>query len=114
MKRHLFYTFLVIFVATTIVTLLGLIGLIHIPGGYLTGLVSAFLVELAGAVVAIFRRADFFTDEDQKHAEELKRTREQHQDEIKQLQRQQSQREQQEIASITASLQGKIDLLTRH
>jgi len=64
MKRHLFYTFLGIFLATSIVTLLGVIGAINIASGYLTSLVAAFLIELAGAVIAIFQRADFFsTDE---------------------------------------------------
>jgi hypothetical protein len=63
MKRHLFYTFLTLFVLTSIVTLLGVTGVITIRDGYLTSLVAAFLVETAGAVIAIFNRADFFTDD---------------------------------------------------
>jgi hypothetical protein len=60
MKRHLFYTFLGIFIATSVVTLLGVTGIIHIVDGYLWPLVAAFLIELAGAVVAVFSRAEFF------------------------------------------------------
>ena len=62
MKRHLFYTFLLIFTATSVVTLLGVTGIVHIVEGYLWPLVGAFLLELAGAVVAIFRRARFFDE----------------------------------------------------
>ena len=63
MKTHLFYTFLAIFAATAIVTLLGVTNVIVIREGYLTALVSAFLIELAGAVIAIFRSAKFFAPE---------------------------------------------------
>ena len=71
MKAHLFYTFLVIFAATSIVTLLGVTSVITIREGYLTALVGAFLIELAGAVIAIFKSADFFaSDKNQITAEE--------------------------------------------
>jgi len=60
MKSHLFYTFLLIFAATAIVTLLGVTNVIQIQEGYLTALVSAFLLELTGAVIAIFKSANFF------------------------------------------------------
>jgi hypothetical protein len=63
LKTHLFYTFLVIFAATSVVTLLGVTSVITIREGYLTALVTAFLVELAGAVIAIFKSADFFASE---------------------------------------------------
>jgi hypothetical protein len=56
----LFYTFIAIFVATAVVTLLGVVGVIAIPPPQLNVLLGAFLVELAGAVVALFRRTDFF------------------------------------------------------
>lgn len=56
----LFYTFLAIFAATALVTLLGLVGTLSIPPTQLTVLVGAFFVELAGAVIALFRRTDFF------------------------------------------------------
>jgi hypothetical protein len=63
LKAHLFYTFLVIFAATSVVTLLGVTSVITIREGYLTALVTAFLIELAGAVIAIFKGADFFASE---------------------------------------------------
>ena len=77
MKKHLFYTFLAIFVATAVVTLLGVTGVIHVSDGPLTALITAFLVESAGAVVAIFRKADFFTDNDEQHAEAMARIQKQ-------------------------------------
>jgi len=71
LKAHLFYTFLVIFAATSVITLLGVTSVITIREGYLTALISAFLIELAGAVIAIFKGADFFASEkDQITAEE--------------------------------------------
>jgi hypothetical protein len=62
MKKHLFYTFLVIFGATAVVALLGVTGVIGIQEGYLTPLVAAFLIELGGAVIAIFKGANFFEE----------------------------------------------------
>lgn len=56
----LFFTFLAIFAATAIVTLLGVIGVFYIRDDHLNWLLSAFLLELAGAVVQIFRDAPFF------------------------------------------------------
>jgi hypothetical protein len=64
LKIHLFYLFLAIFAATSIVTLLGVTNVIEIREGYLTALVSAFLIEVAGAVIAIFKSANFFGGED--------------------------------------------------
>jgi hypothetical protein len=72
MKTHLFYTFLVIFAATAVITLLGLTNVIMIREGYLTGLVTAFLIELAGAVIAIFKSANFFTAEKSEISSEAK------------------------------------------
>lgn len=63
--------FLAIFVVTAVVTLAGIIGIAKISGGYLTALVTAFLIESAGAVVAIFRKADFFTDDEKQHADTI-------------------------------------------
>ncbi|MGH9427696.1 MAG: hypothetical protein ACRD2L_15505, partial [Terriglobia bacterium] len=63
MKVHLFYAFLAIFAATSIITLLGVTNVIPIREGYLTALVGAFLIELAGAVIAIFKSANFFASE---------------------------------------------------
>jgi hypothetical protein len=62
MKRHLFYTILAIFIVTSVVTLLGVTGVIHIADGYLTALLSAFLIQSAAAVLAVFKRADFFSE----------------------------------------------------
>src|SRR5262245_342038 len=56
----LFYTFLVIFAATAIVTLLGVIKVLPIEQENLRWLLGAFLIELAGAVIALFRGAPFF------------------------------------------------------
>ena len=57
----LFYSFMVIFIVTAIVTLLGVVGRIAIPETQLNMLLGAFLVELAGAVVALYRRTNFFS-----------------------------------------------------
>ena len=48
--------------ATAVVTLLGVTNIIVVREGYLTALVTAFLIELAGAVIAIFKSANFFGD----------------------------------------------------
>jgi len=60
MKRHLFYTFLGIFIATSAVTLLGVLGVVTIAKEHLDKLVLAFLVQLAFAIISLFRKADFF------------------------------------------------------
>jgi hypothetical protein len=59
-QTFLFYSFMVIFIITAIVTLLGVTGVVTIPETQLNMLLGAFLVELAGAVVALYRRTDFF------------------------------------------------------
>lgn len=56
----LFYSFIAIFIVTAVVTLLGVVGAIDIPTTQLNMLLGAFLLELAGAVVALYRRTDFF------------------------------------------------------
>lgn len=71
-KKHLFYTFLFIFAATAVITLLGVTNVITIREGYLTGLVTAFLIELAGAVIAIFKSANFFSAETDELSSEAK------------------------------------------
>lgn len=63
MKKHLFYTFLGIFVATAIVTLLGITKVLIIDDKYLMPLVTALLIELVGAVVAMYKGTNFFDDE---------------------------------------------------
>jgi len=62
-KRLLFFIILAVFIATTAVTLLGLTGYLTIKDEYLRGLVGAFLLESAAAVIAIVRTADFFPKE---------------------------------------------------
>lgn len=57
----LFYSFIAIFVATTVVTLLGVVGAVRVGETQLNMLLSAFLVALAGVVVGKYRRTDFFT-----------------------------------------------------
>ncbi len=104
MKKSLFYTFLAIFVVTTIVTLAGIIGLAHISGGYLTALVTAFLIESAGAVVAIFRKADFFPDDENKHADTIERMRKEY-DALKERLDQ--------AESLNGQLQGNIERISK-
>src|SRR6266699_1190592 len=60
----LFYTFLIIFVLTAIVTLLGVLEVVPIEKGHLGLLLGAFLIELAAAVIGLFKRTDFFTQKD--------------------------------------------------
>lgn len=63
MKRILFYTFLAIFVLTALVTLSGLAGILKINEELLKILVIGLLIELAGAVVGLFVRTDFFSQD---------------------------------------------------
>ena len=67
MKRHLFYTFLLIFAATAGVTLLGITNKVTIDEFYLKGLFGALLIELTGAVIGFFKSAtkapDFFSED---------------------------------------------------
>ncbi len=58
-KNVLFYTFIAIFVLTALVTLLGVLGAVTIERSYLNALVGAFLIELGGSVVILFRKTDF-------------------------------------------------------
>lgn len=60
MKTALFVVFIGVFALTAILTLMGLIGWVTISSGYLTSLVSAFLLQLAGTVIAAFRGAKLF------------------------------------------------------
>jgi len=86
MKRHLFYLFLLIFAATAIVTLLGITGMITISTGYLSALLSAFLIESAAAVVALFARTDFYSKEDDRiHSEAILALQKEHSDTINSL-----------------------------
>jgi hypothetical protein len=70
----LFVTFIVIFIATAVITLLGITEVIEIKSGYLTALVAAFLVELAGAVVAMYKQAPFFVSKSKTISESVRAT----------------------------------------
>lgn len=60
-KDILFFTFLVIFILTSIITLLGVVKVIDIENYYLKGLFIAFIIELGGAVVGLYNKVDFFS-----------------------------------------------------
>ncbi|ELV8627365.1 hypothetical protein QNF03_004098, partial [Vibrio cidicii] len=62
MKKHLFYTFLYLFIATAVITLAGITRLIPIDDFYLKGLFYSLILELSGAVIFVYRKADFFDD----------------------------------------------------
>jgi hypothetical protein len=62
MKRHLFYTILLAFIATTAITLLGITEVIRIKDGYLTPLMGAFLIELGATIFAIAKREDLLSE----------------------------------------------------
>src|SRR6266478_2726004 len=63
LKETLFFTFLGIFAATACVTLLGVAQKLKIQSKYLTVLFTALLIELAGAVIGLFKATDFFPKE---------------------------------------------------
>lgn len=62
MKKALFYTFLGVFIATAIVTLLGITNLLQVKDGYLGPLFTALLIELIGSVVGLYRATKFFDE----------------------------------------------------
>lgn len=55
MKKYLFFTFLLIFLATAAITLGGITGLIPIDKGYLDKLFITLIVEVIGSVIALFK-----------------------------------------------------------
>ena len=63
MRKHLFYTFLIIFVLTAVITLLGILGWVKIDDFYLKGLFAALLIELVGSVVAFYRKMEIPPDD---------------------------------------------------
>ncbi|MFC1889131.1 hypothetical protein ACFL4G_05175 [Thermodesulfobacteriota bacterium] len=77
MKRHLFYTFLVVFVVTAVVALLGVTRVVSIEGKYLWPLLSALIIESACAVIALFKGTVFFSpgtdvqDHESNHASQV-------------------------------------------
>lgn len=63
MKKHLFYSLLFVFLATAIVTLLGVTGMILVKEPYLGWLVTAFLIEGAGVTYTIVKGTNFFSED---------------------------------------------------
>lgn len=63
MKKSLFYTFLIIFVFTALVTLLGITEIIKIKQVYLSKLFYSLIIELVGVVIVLFTKARFFESE---------------------------------------------------
>jgi hypothetical protein len=59
MRKHLFYTFLAVFIGTALVTLAGVAGVISIDPGILQALVGVLLLEVAFAIIALFKKTDF-------------------------------------------------------
>lgn len=91
MKRHLFYTFLYMFIATCVVTLLGATHVISMDEWCLKSLLVAFLLALAGAVVALFKGAKFFADDDKPAQQALAQLQKAHQNEIAERDRKEAQ-----------------------
>lgn len=60
MKKTLFFTFLVIFIATAAITLLGMVNIVNIDEYYLRRLFYALIIELVGAVISLFKVSSFF------------------------------------------------------
>ena len=62
MKKHLFYTFLLIFIMTACVTLLGVINVLKIKESYLDVLFGTLVIEIVASVIALFKSTNFFED----------------------------------------------------
>ncbi len=60
MKKHLFFIFLFIFIATAVLTLLGVTQVISIPDKYLNILFGSLIILLVGSVIGLYRATDFF------------------------------------------------------
>lgn len=60
MKKDLFYAFLIVWILTAIVTLAGVVKIVSIEKDILWTLVTACLIETAAALVAIFKKTDFY------------------------------------------------------
>lgn len=60
MQQIFFYSFLVIFIATAVITLLGITKRIAIHREYLKPLFSSLILELVAAVILVFTKTSFF------------------------------------------------------
>jgi hypothetical protein len=63
-REILFYSFIAIFVATAVITLLGIAGRIKIQPRFLNRLFVALVLELVAAVIGLFVATDFFGEPD--------------------------------------------------
>lgn len=63
MKKTLFYTFISVFGATALITLLGLINAITIAPEYLEKLFYLLIAETVVPVIALFKKTSFFEEE---------------------------------------------------
>ena len=59
MREALFYSFLAVFIATAVITLLGVMGRVRISPGYLKALFSSLILELVVSVLYLFQTTDF-------------------------------------------------------
>jgi hypothetical protein len=63
MKWILFGTFILIFIATATITLLGVINKLQVKDGYLKALFTALIIEVVGAIVSMYNGTTFFPEE---------------------------------------------------
>jgi hypothetical protein len=63
MKQALYWTFLSVFGATALVTLLGITGLLTIDKEYLSKLFYLLILEVIATVITLFKRTTFFGDQ---------------------------------------------------
>ena len=73
-KIILFYTFLIVFVATAVITLLGVIKKVSIREKYLNTLFFILLVQLVGSVIGLYKTTDFFKSTHNKDRNYFKNT----------------------------------------
>ena len=64
MKKALFYTFIGIFIATAVITLLGIAKVLAIDDVYLSKLFYLLIAEVIGSVVSLFTATNFFSEDD--------------------------------------------------
>lgn len=67
-KNLLFVTFLICFIVTFAITLLGITDVLKIRDGYLNVLFGSLVLELVAAVIALFKKTSF-TDDGSKDAQ---------------------------------------------
>lgn len=63
MKKTLFFTFIFVFVATAVITLLGIIKVIDVDSAYLGKLFYLLIAESVAPVIALFKKTNFFDKE---------------------------------------------------